>query len=119
MGQVTHWKPMKASGAIAGFRIVQVAGNNEVGQSVAASKDMIGVSGREAVKAAETVEIAITGVADVTLGGAVAAGAHVKSDADGKAVATTTSGDHIIGICIVGGVEDDIGEILLAPGTYG
>ena len=117
MGQVTHWAPMKAGAAIGARKIVQMTDNNQAAQAIAASDDLVGVSGSRAVAANETVEVAVSGIAEVTLGGNVSAGALVKADASGDAVATTTPGERIVGICIVGGADNDIGEVLLAPGS--
>lgn len=116
--QVIHWVPLKAGAAIGARKIVQVSGNREVAPAVAASLDLIGVSGSRAVKENETVEVAISGIAEVVLGGNVAAGTWVTSDANGDAVATTADDAGVLGICINGGADNDIGEVLIAPGTF-
>jgi len=118
MAQVTHWAPMKAGAAIGARKICQITGNNQAAQAVAASLDLVGVSGSRAVAANDTVEVALSGIAEVELGGNVAAGAWVTADANGDAVATTGDDAGVVGICIVGGADGDIGEVLIAPGTF-
>lgn len=52
----------------------------------------------------------------VVFGATVAAGALVASDAAGKAV-TATTGEYILGECIVGGDADEVGTVhLTMPG---
>ena len=113
MSQVTHWAPRRASAAIAAHRIVTAAG--AVANSAATQG--IGVSGSRAVAAGETVEVAIAGIAPIEYGGNVAAGDLLRADATEKAVVTNTAGHRIIGIAMVAGVDGDIGEVLLSPGS--
>ena len=117
MQQVTHWAPFKAGAAIGARKICQIAADGDAQQAVAATKGLVGVSGSRAVANEETVEIAIAGIAEVELGGTVEEGAFVTSNANGDAVATTTAGDGIVGICVVGGADGDIGSVLLAQGS--
>lgn len=56
----------------------------------------------------------IGGKTKIQLGGTVAAGAAVTTDANGKAVAATT-GNIILGTCIEGGAAGDIGSIIFNP----
>ena len=117
MAQVIHWVPMKAGAAVGGRKIVHLTGNNQVAQAVAATQDQIGISGRESVAKDGTVEVAISGIAEVILGGTVAAGNYVAADANGDAVAASTAKDEVVGFCVVGGADGDIGEVLIAPHT--
>ena len=113
MSQVTHWVPRRATAAIAAHRIVDAAG--AVAATTAAG--VIGVSGSRAVASGETVEVAIAGIAPVEYGANVDAGDMLRADGTGKAVGTTTAGHRIVGIAMVGGVDGDIGEVLVAPGS--
>jgi len=113
MSNVTHWTPLQASGAIAARRIVNAAGD----QANADTDLMIGVSGSRAVADGETVECAVGGIADVKYGGTVSAGQLLTANSDGEAVSTTTAGKRIVGIAMVAGVDGDIGEVLLSPGS--
>jgi len=66
------------------------------------------------------------GVSYAHFGDAVAPGDRVTTDADGKIVAATaqtsnvgtgaTTGSDVLGICIIGGAEDEIGSIFVLPG---
>ena len=113
MSQVTHWAPRLASAAIAAHRIVTAGG----AQAAAAAAKSIGVSGSRAVASGETVEVAVAGIAPVEYGGNVALGDLLTSDANGKAVVTATAGHRIVGAAMVAGVDGDIGEVLLSPGS--
>ncbi len=53
------------------------------------------------------------GVSKITLGGTVAAGINVQSDTTGRATEAASS-DHVLGILLVGGDANEIGEILLS-----
>ena len=113
MSQVTHWAPRRASAAIAAYRIVTAAG--AVAATTAAGA--FGVSGSRAVAAGETVEVAVGGIAPVEYGGNVTAGDLLRADANGKAVPTTTAGHRIVGVAAAAGVDGDIGEVLISPGS--
>ena len=126
MANVRDWIPLKASGAIGARLLVALendAGNfsGTKGEALQADGDdaaVIGVSGSRAVKDGETVEVAAPGyVAQVVYGGAVARGDMLTSDANRKAVKTTTAGKRIVGIAMIDGVANDIGEVLLSPGS--
>lgn len=56
------------------------------------------------------------GTSKVVLGGTVAAGAKVTAGAGGKAVATTTAGNEVVGIALESGVANDVIEIVNTTG---
>lgn len=58
-----------------------------------------------------------SGIAEVEYGGNVTRGDLLTSDANGKAIATTTAGNRIIGIAMASGVSGDIGLALINPGS--
>ncbi|MCY3878068.1 MAG: hypothetical protein OXF74_02675 [Rhodobacteraceae bacterium] len=126
MPNVREWLVFKAKGAI-GARLI-TAFDNAAGDSGAATGEALvangaaaavfGVSGTRAVADGETVEVAAPGsVAQVVYGGTVDAGDFLTANATGKAVATTTAGARIIGIAAADGVANDIGEVLISPGS--
>ncbi|MYE00424.1 MAG: DUF2190 domain-containing protein [Alphaproteobacteria bacterium] len=126
MANVRDWLPFKAKGAIGARKIVAFdnhAGNSgavtgEALQANGANAASFGVSGTRAVAAGETVEVAAPGyVAQVIFGGAVKIGDLLTSDSDGDAVATTAAGARIVGIATTDGVANDIGEVLVSPGS--
>lgn len=116
MQQVTHWASFAAGAAIAARKIVHIASDGDAEQAVAATSALIGVSGSRAVPSGETVEVAIAGIAEVKLGGTVDEGNWVKADASGDGIAAGTDKQGTVGICVVGGVDGDIGSVLIAPG---
>ena len=60
----------------------------------------------------EPCNVMTSGVSFVKLGGTVAAGDSVTTDASGKAVKVTST-EAVAGICLTGGATDEIGCILL------
>ena len=116
MQQVTHWASFKAGAAIGARKIVQIASDGDAEPAVAATTAMVGVSGSRAVKAGETVEVAIAGIAEVKFGAAVDEGNWVKADANGDAIPVSADRQGTVGICVVGGADNDIGSVLIAPG---
>jgi hypothetical protein len=75
--------------------------------------------------AGEPCNVMTTGVSFIVLGGTVAAGDDISTDANGKAVKATaqtqsgttpfavTAGTAVLGKCLVGGDAGEIGSILL------
>lgn len=118
MSSVTHWLPQKAGAEIAAHRIVEPkTADGTVEQAAADSGKLVGISGSRAVGSGDTVEVAITGIADVEYGAAVTRGDLLTADSDGKAVTESSAGKRIVGIALKSGVDGDIGEVLLSPGS--
>lgn len=69
----------------------------------------------EAAAADSPVTVQTYGIAKITLGGTVASGARVASDASGTGV-TAAVGDFEFGTCLVGGDAGAVVPILLQPG---
>ncbi len=123
MSNVTLWKAYNAKGGIPEFHIVKPdTSDDEVKLANAAADKVIGVTGRGSVKDGERVEVAFNGIADVMYGGAVALGDSLRAAAaagkHGRAIATTTAGDRVVGIALVAGADGDIGKVLLKQGAY-
>lgn len=57
--------------------------------------------------------VRILGISKVIAGGTVAVGDWLTSDANGKAVATTTAGDYVIGRSLNAGSSGDIISVLM------
>lgn len=70
-------------------------------------------------KAGDMVDLCRAGIGEVQLGAAVQAGDALTSDANGKAIATTTAGHRIIGFASEPGTADEIIEYTVAPGVIG
>lgn len=66
--------------------------------------------------APKTVSIALSGRVKVVLGGTVAAGDKLTSDANGKAITTVTNKDNYGAIALHAGVAGDIVEVWVEQG---
>ena len=97
------------------YHFVKYDANGKI-VAAAAGEAAIGVL-EEPNKADQPAQVVAQGFMFVVLGGTVAAGAPVMSDAAGKAVAATGATapaiNHVLGVMHVGGVAGDIGTILL------
>lgn len=110
-------RSMVAEAAISAYRIVKVgAADGQVLTAAAATDLSIGVVENVAPAIGERCSVVMVGVAEITLGGTVARGAAVTSDASGRAV-TASAGNRRIGIALASGVVGDVVEVLLSPGT--
>lgn len=107
----------KATAAIVQFRIVKQAALQTVTQASAAADKLLGVSCEAAAAANDAVDVVVEGVAVVDYGGTIAVGDALTSDADGKAIATTTNADRVIGFAEAAGVTGDRGSVKLAQGV--
>ncbi len=110
--------PFIAGGTIPKFTIVKP--HSTAGQVVAgaaATDKLIGVSGEIDAVANDPMDVHVNGVRRVKYGGTVAVGDLLTSDASGNAVVTTTAGNRIVGIAMIAGVANDIGEVFLSVGS--
>lgn len=65
------------------------------------------------------VEVAIAGgTAKVVAGGSISAGDYLTTDGNGKAVATTTDGDQVIGVAVEAGDASDVVEYIVARSRF-
>lgn len=112
----------RAAAAIAAYRIVRfsdAANSSAVNVGSAANQALIGTTGKIGASAAgEMVDVYRSDLNQVQLGGTVNAGDWLTSDASGKAIATTTAGDNVIGRAEQPGVADDIIDYFAAPSRY-
>lgn len=111
-------KTMLAGAAITKARIVKFgADEDHVIQGAAATDNLIGVADTVgALAAEENIDVHLEGIATVEYGGTVAAGAWLTSDATGRAIATTTAANQVIGRALVAGVVGDWGSVHLRQG---
>jgi len=91
---------------------------NQVVLANAQTVPAIGIVKNEGV-AKKSVNIVMPqeGTYKVILGGTVSIGSWLTADANGKAVATTTVKDVVIGKAVQAGVAGDIIEVMLCYGT--
>lgn len=69
----------------------------------------------------DQVEYYAGGRVKVELGGTVAVGAYVKSNANGEAIAIATGegSQQVVGQCLVGGADGDVGQIEIMMFEHG
>ncbi len=109
----SHARTYDAAAAIPPRRIVKFTADRVVGLAAAATDDIIGVSDDVGAAAAgDRVDIFRSGPVEIEVGGAIARGKEVTSDATGKAVqAAPAAGTscRIIGIAERTYVAGDVG----------
>mgnify|MGYP000122456487 CR=1 FL=1 len=112
-------KSYVAEAVIAVYTIVKFgATDGSVVTAAAATDKLIGTAGNVAPTTGERVDVARSGIDQVVLGGTVARGDALTSNASGAAIATTTAGNRIIGFAEVSGVSGDVIDYVIAPGVY-
>lgn len=112
-------KTFTATTPIEPYRIVALgAADGVVIQSASATAINLGTSN---IIGADTdamrCDVVMTGIAEVEYGGNVTRGDLLTADADGKAIATTTAGNIVIGRALISGVAGDIGSVFLTNGV--
>ncbi len=114
-------KSYTAEAAITAYSIVKVgAADGGALLGAAVSDALIGVSTEIAAAAGEMVDVVHSGIAEVKLGGTVARGAPVTSNASGLGVAAAPAAgtnNRIIGFAQVSGVSGDVIPVLLSLGS--
>lgn len=122
MSIVTFTRSYAASAIVAAYRIVRFsepATTSRIAAASAANQPLIGTTGKfGATAVGDMVDVHRAGLNPVQLGGVVGAGDWLTSDANGKAIATTTVGHHVIGRAEQPGVADDIIDYFAAPGVF-
>ena len=108
-----------ASGAIAPYRILQLATlDDRVEQAAADARKFAGVSGQLSALDGERLDLHVQGIAPVEYGGTVANGDPLTSDSLGRAV-KAGAGDTVLGTAQESGTVDEIGSVLLGAGGPG
>ena len=116
-------KSYSAEGAIAPCRFVKPgAADYGVLVAAAAADKIIGVSMPLITAASgDTTDVMHDGIADLQLGGTVARGDLITSDATGQGITATASAGVNVrtgAIALVSGVSGDIVPVLLSPGNF-
>lgn len=103
------------------YRIVKFGSSDKAAiQATAATEALIGISDQLGADAAgDPLDVIRSGLAEVEYGGNVTRGDWLTADSQGRAVATTTAGDNVIGRAEQSGVSGDIGSVMIAHGTLG
>jgi hypothetical protein len=109
----------KAAGAISANLIVKVGANDdEALQAAANTDDLLGISTFVPAAQGEPCDVIHQGIADLKLGGTVARGKYVTSDASGQGVQAAPGAGvnvQIAGKALVSGVSGDIIPVLVNP----
>ena len=113
-------KSVKCTAAIAtAFLIAKVGADDDTfAQATASTEDLVGVFQHTTGAANEEIRVMLSGISRVKLGGTVARGGWITSDANGKAVAIGAGAGTnyaTIGRALASGVVDDIIPVLLSP----
>lgn len=119
MGRQILWTDCWTSeGQISPFRICRYgASEGRAVQASSATDRLLGIANSLGAGAAgERTDIIRVGLVEVEYGGTVAVGDLLTADANGRAIATTTAGNRIIGIADAPGVAGDIGWCFIQLG---
>ena len=114
----------EASAAIAAFKIVKfsdVAASTKVAQASVNADPIVGVSGTIGGGIGDMVDLTLVGIALVTLGGTVTAGAMLTTDASGNAIVAVPTAAVLmstIGRAMAPGVAGDVIEVLVVNSAF-
>lgn len=113
---ITEFRSYKAESGVEAYRILKPGSTDlSVVKSTGPTDKIIGTADSLDKVAGEMVDCAVGDVHEVRLGGTVTRGDALTSDANAKAVATTTVGHRVIGFAEVSGVADDVITYLRSP----
>lgn len=112
-------KSVKSTAAVAAFTIAKFGADDDTLSSATAStEDLVGVFQHATTAAGQEVRVMLGGITRVVLGGTVARGGWVTSDANAKAVAigaVAGTNYNAIGKVLASGVSGDIVPMLIIP----
>lgn len=113
-------KSFLAEGAI-GANLLVKPGAADYGAlvSAATSDKIIGVTSEIAAASGERVDVILSGIADLKIGGTVTRGDPITSDASGQGVSAAPAAGtnwRIIGIALISGVSGDIIPVIISQG---
>lgn len=108
-----------AEGAISAYRIVKVgAADYGVLAAAAVSDKLIGITTEIDAASGERVDVIHEGIADLKIGGTVARGDFITTDASAQGVTAAPAAgtnNQIIGKALISGVSGDIIPVLISP----
>lgn len=91
------------------FYCLKSSADGRVALASAATDKLVGTQLGEA-KANESASVIVSGTAKAIAGGTVARGDFLTTDSAGKAIATTTTGNYVIGMALEAADANDIFE---------
>jgi hypothetical protein len=113
-------KTFTAGGAIAANTLVKFSADDTVVQASAATDNIIGVCVQpNGAGSGDRVDVQLTGIAKVKMGGTVARGAPVTADSNAKGVAPAPAAgvnNRIAGFAMRTAADGDLADVLLVPG---
>lgn len=95
------------------YRIVKLT-SSDLAVANATDLNQVGVLRDNPVGAGKPCNVRIFGASKVKLGGTVAKGDRLTSDASGNAI-VAAAGKQVVGIAMTAGVNGDIGNIFISP----
>ena len=114
------FKTFDAEGDISPYRICAHGTKDyAVKQATKATDALAGTTDELGRQPNGRLDVCMGGQPEVEAGGALAAGAPLTSDTEGKAVKATEGGSRIIGFAMTGAAAGDIITYIYAPGTLG
>ena len=112
------YKNFEAEGEIGPYVIVTHGTTDySVKAATGATVPLVGVTDELGKLDNGRIDVCVEGLPEVMLGGAVAAGDPLTSDASGKAVKATAAGNRILGFALVSGASGDIIPYQYSLGT--
>ncbi len=120
MGQLVAVRSFVAEAAISANRVVTFgATDDNVLTAVAVTSTLIGIVEGVSPVLGERVDVVMTGIADLQIGGSVTRGGYITVDAQGRGVAAAPAAgvnNNVIGVALQSGVSGDIIPVLISPG---
>lgn len=112
------YKNFEAEGEIGPYVIVSHgAADHAVKTATGATVALVGTTDELGKLSNGRVDVCTGGIPEVALGGTVAAGDPLTSDASGKAVKAAAAGDRVLGFALVSGASGDIIPYQYSLGT--
>jgi hypothetical protein len=115
-------KSYLTEGAISAARFVKVGANDYgVLQAAAATDKIIGISTEVDSVSGERIDVVHSDIADLKLGGTVARGDLLTSDASGQGVTAAPgagTNNRIGAMALISGVSGDVIPVLVIPGSF-
>ncbi len=108
--------PALALAAISPYLFVKAgAADGQVAVAAAATDKLLGISNQVGFAANDTSEYVALGEAKLKLGGTVALGDPLTSDASGQGITTSTAGNRVGAIALQAGVIGDVIAVQVIP----
>lgn len=118
MANTSLFKTYDVSGTLAPYRIVAHAAPFTVKQAAAPTEPLLGTTDELGKQSNGRADIALSDLPEVEAGAALTAGAAITSDAEGRAIPASATGQRIIGFALANAATGDIITYQCAPGLY-